>query len=91
MDRSDLVLALVERTGLTRAQATAALDTIGDVLAEAVRAGTPVRIGRLLTVSTVERAARRGRNPRTGEALAIPARPAVKITPGSLLTAAAKS
>lgn len=91
MDRSDVVLALTERTGLTRAQANAAIDALGDVLAEGVRAGTPVKLGRILTVQTVERAARRGRNPRTGEELTIPARTAVKVVPGSILTQAIDS
>ena len=91
MDRFDLVTALTDRVGLSRAQAAACLDTISDVLTEAVRERQQVKIGRLMTVSTVERAQRPGRNPRTGEPITIPARTGVKITPGSVLTGAARS
>lgn len=73
---------------LARARANAVIDTLGDVLAQGLRDGTTVKLGRIMNVQGVERAARRGRNPRTGEALAIPARKAVKITPGSVLTQA---
>lgn len=90
MDRLDLVAALMERVGLTRAQAVACLDTLTDTLADAMRNGSTVRVGRLMTVTTVERAERAGRNPRTGEAITIAARTAVKITPGSALTNAVK-
>lgn len=89
MERADLVDALVERVGLTRAQASAVLTTIDQVVVDAVKARTTVRMGRLLTVETVARAARTGRHPRTGEPLEIPAHTAVKVTPGSLLKAAA--
>lgn len=91
MDRSDVVLAVTDRTGLTRAQAGAVIDAIGDVLAQSLRDGTTVKLGRIMTVQPVERAARRGRNPRTGEPLTIPARTVVKITPGSVLSQAIRS
>lgn len=91
MDRSDVVLAVTERTGLTRAQTNAVIDALGDVLAQSLRDGATVKLGRIMTVQTVERAERRGRNPRTGEPLTIPARTAVKITPGSVLTQATGS
>ena len=90
MNRSDVVDALIERTGMTHAQVSAVLTAFGGVLTDAVAAGTTVRLSGLMTVQTAERAARVGRNPRTGEPLQIPARRAVRITAGSALTAAAR-
>jgi len=90
MNRSDVVDALIERTGMTHAQANAVLTAFGEVLTDAVAAGTTVRLSGLMTVQTADRAARVGRNPRTGEPLQIPARRAVRITAGSALTAAAR-
>jgi DNA-binding protein HU-beta len=89
MNRPDVVDALVERTGMTRAQANAMLTAFGEILADAVAARTPVRLPGLMTVQTADRAARVGRNPRTGEPVDIAARTAVRITPGAGLTAAA--
>jgi nucleoid DNA-binding protein len=56
MNRSDVVDALVTRTGLTQAQAGAMLTAFGEVLTDAVAAGTTVRLSGLMTVQTTERA-----------------------------------
>lgn len=91
MTRTDVVSSVAQRAGLTTAQGDAALTALQDVLVEALRAGEAVRIQGLLTVERAERAARTGRNPRTGEALEIPAGHVVRISAGSVLKAAVKS
>ncbi|EYR62852.1 integration host factor [Actinotalea ferrariae CF5-4] len=91
MTRTDVVSSVAQRAGLTTAQGDAALTALQDVLVEALRAGEAVRIQGLLTVERAERAARTGRNPRTGEALEIPAGHVVRVSAGSVLKAAVKS
>ncbi|WP_149203279.1 HU family DNA-binding protein [Actinotalea subterranea] len=91
LNRSDVVAGIAEHAGLTKAQADAALAGLQHVLEAALRGDTPVRIAGLLAVERSHRAARVGRNPRTGEALDIPAGTSAKITAGSALKEAAKA
>ncbi len=85
VNRTDLVAAVAERASLTKAQADAALSAIQDVMVESIAKGEAVKVTGLLSVERVDRAARTGRNPRTGEEIAIPAGYGVKITAGSAL------
>ncbi|WP_369053862.1 MULTISPECIES: HU family DNA-binding protein [Kineococcus] len=89
MNRSELVSALAEKSGVTQTDADSVLSAFGDVLIEAVGRGEDVRLPGLLTLERVERAARTGRNPRTGETLEIAASYGAKLTAGSKLKAAA--
>lgn len=90
INRSDLVALLAEKAGTSKTDADAVLSAFGDALIESVGKGEKVQIPGLLTVERVERAARTGRNPATGETLDIPAGFGVKVTPGSKLKAAVK-
>jgi len=90
ISRSDLVAALAEKSGTTKTVADSVLSSFTDVLLEAVAAGDKVSIPGILSVERVERAARTGRNPSTGETIEIPAGYGVKVSAGSKLKAAAK-
>ena len=83
MNRSELVAAIAEKAGLSKTQADAALGAFQTVLVESLEKGDGVKVTGLLSVERVERAARTGRNPRTGEEIKIPAGYGVKITAGS--------
>ena len=61
------------RTGLGKSAAAGTVDTVFDAIGEALAAGEDVRIAGFGTFTTRSRPARTGRNPRTGEALALPA------------------
>jgi DNA-binding protein HU-beta len=89
LNRSDLVSAIAAKSGLTKTDADSALSAFQDVLLEAVASGEGVKLTGLFAAERVERAARTGRNPRTGEEIAIPAGFGVKLTAGSLLKKAA--
>src|SRR5690625_1438002 len=89
INRNELVAAVAERASLTKSQADAALSALQDVLVDSVSKGEAVKITGLLSVERVSRAARTGRNPRTGEEIQIPAGYGVKITAGSTLKKAA--
>ncbi len=85
VNRTELVAAIAERANLTKVQADAALSAFQDVLVDSLGKGEPVKVTGLLSVERVERAARTGRNPRTGEEIQIAAGYGVKISAGSTL------
>ncbi len=81
MNRRDLVLAIAEKTELDRKTVDATLAAFVDVVTESVKAGDPVAITGFAKFARVDRAARMGRNPQTGEPIKIAAKSVVKITP----------
>jgi len=90
VNRSELVAAVADSAGTSKTDADAVLNALGDTLVDAVKKGEKVQIPGLLTVERVERAARTGRNPATGETLNIPAGYGVKVSAGSKLKNAVK-
>lgn len=88
MNRKDIITAVAERADVPHNHADAVLTAFADVLGESLAEGEKVQIPGFLTAETVDRAARAGRNPRTGEALQIAASTGVKLSPGSRLKAA---
>jgi len=85
LNRSELVSAIASKSGLTKTDADAALSAFQEVLIEQLGEGEAVKITGLFSAERVERKARTGRNPRTGEEIEIPAGFGVKISAGSLL------
>lgn len=88
MNRKEIASSMAQRTGASPADAERFLAAFEDIVLDAVGRGDKVQLPGLLTVERVERAARSGRNPQTGEPLHIPAGFGVKATPGSRLKAA---
>lgn len=91
VNRTELVSAVAERASLTKSQADAALSALQDVIVESVGKGETVKLTGLFSVERVERSARTGRNPRTGEEIQIPAGYGVKVSVGSALKKAASA
>ncbi|GAA4716655.1 HU family DNA-binding protein [Isoptericola chiayiensis] len=85
LNKSELASAIAAKADLTKSDAEAALNAFQEVLIESLGKGEAVKVTGLLSVERVERAARTGRNPRTGEEIQIPAGYGVKISAGSLL------
>lgn len=73
VNRTELVAQIAERADLTKAKADEALAAFQAVLVESLAKGEAVKVTGLLSVERVERAARTGRNPRTGEPMEIAA------------------
>lgn len=90
MNKKELVAAIAEQSGLTQNNANTFLDAFMRVVCEEVRQGGEVNIIGYLKFSQVERKARMAHNPKTGEAISVPATKSVKIQAGSKLKAAAK-
>jgi DNA-binding protein HU-beta len=81
MNRRELVLALAERTETDRKTADEFVTAFVDVLTETVSTGEPVSIPGFAKFARVDRPARMGRNPATGEAIRIKASRKARITP----------
>ncbi|MGZ6996843.1 MAG: HU family DNA-binding protein [Acidimicrobiia bacterium] len=81
MNHRELVAALAERTGSEKKATDAFLSAFTDVVTETVSKGEPVAISGFAKFARVERAARMGRNPATGEAIKIAASKKARITP----------
>jgi len=77
MNKSELVDALADRTGMTKADAARAVDALfstdGGILAKALKKGDRVQITGFGTFEAKSRKARTGRNPRTGATIKIAA------------------
>lgn len=85
MKKVELVEAIAEKAGLTKADATRALDATIEVIKDALAQGDKVSLAGLGTFAVSQRAAREGRNPRTGATVQIPARKSVSFKAGSAL------
>ena len=84
-NKSDLVSKIAQKSNLTKAQAEAAVNAFQDVFVEAMQSGEGLKLTGLFSAERVKRAARTGRNPRTGKALTIPAAKVVKFRAGKTL------
>lgn len=91
MTKAELVQKIHAKSGLaTKVQTEAALDAVISVLSEALKKGESVTFTGFGSFKVIERAARKGRNPRTGQEITIPKGKAVKFTPGKLLKESVK-
>ena len=86
MNKAELVNSLAERTGLTKTKSNEVVDTLVSVISETWKDGDKVTLVGFGTFTTTQRDARKGRNPKTGETLEIPAKRVAKFKPGSELT-----
>lgn len=73
MNKSELINAVAEESGLSKADAGRALDAVVSSVTTALQDGDSVALIGFGTFSVKERAARTGRNPQTGEAIQIKA------------------
>lgn len=85
MKKVELVEAVAEKAGLTKADATRAIDATFEAITGALVKGDKVPLVGFGTFAVSERAAREGRNPKTGETVHIAARKAVAFKAGSAL------
>jgi len=86
MNKSDLISAMADKAGITKSQAGEALDAFMDSTSAALTGGEKLILVGFGTFSVSERAARTGRNPRTGKEIAIAAKKVVKFKAGSGLS-----
>ncbi|MCF8169416.1 MAG: integration host factor subunit beta, partial [Rhodoferax sp.] len=87
-NRSDLIEEMAAKFGqLPRRDVELAMDTILSAMAGALTQGRHIEIRGFASFTVIQQAARRGRNPRTGESVSVPPRRTIKFKPGKELRA----
>jgi DNA-binding protein HU-beta len=79
MNKAELVSKMAEDAGLSKVQATAALVSFMDGVTKTLRSGKRVTLVGFGTFSVKRRAARKGRNPATGQTIRIKAKRVAKF------------
>lgn len=82
MNKQDLISAVADSSGLTKAEAGKAVEGVFDSITGALKKGDEVRLVGFGTFSVSKRKASTGRNPRTGETMAIKASSQPKFKAG---------
>lgn len=85
MNKTELIAKVAETTELTKKDATKAVDAVLDAIAEALKAGEKVQLIGFGNFEVRERAARKGRNPQTGEEIHIASSKVPAFKPGKAL------
>ncbi|MGD8298960.1 MAG: HU family DNA-binding protein [Desulfobacterales bacterium] len=89
MNKGDLINE-VAKVVSTKKEAQEAVDCVLSSITSAMKTGDTVALVGFGTFKVVERKARKGRNPQTGEEIDIKASKAPKFTPGKALKEAVK-
>lgn len=87
MNKTELIDAIATRSELSKAASTKALDAVIDAVVETVAKGDSVSLVGFGSFKATARAAREGKNPKTGEKIKIPATTVPKFSAGATFKA----
>ena len=73
MNKTELIAAVAEKTDLSKKDADAAVSAVLGAITDALKAGDKIQLVCFGTFEVRNRAAKQGRNPRTGETMTVPA------------------
>lgn len=90
MNKAELIDAMAEDAGISKAQAKKALDSFTDNVADTLAKGGRISLVGFGSFSVSQRSAREGRNPQTGATIQIPAKNVARFKPGAELNAKLK-
>lgn len=90
MTKAELVAKMADVAGITKGTAEKALNSFVAAVGDALASGDKITLVGFGTFDVAERAKREGRNPRTGEAITIPAGKVVRFKAGNKLKDAIK-
>ncbi len=90
MNKAELINAMAEKAGLSKADSKKALDGFISAVSEALSSGDKVSLVGFGSFSVTERAARTGINPATKQTITIPAKKVAKFKAGAELADAIK-
>lgn len=90
MTKAELIDSVAAGAKISKASAAKAVDTVTASITKSLKKGGRVTLVGFGTFSVSKRKARKGRNPRTGESIKIPAAKTPKFTPGKALKKAIK-
>jgi len=85
MNKTELIAEIASSAGLTKAEAGRVIDATTAAITASLKKGDPVTLIGFGTFKVTKRAARTGRNPRTGAELKVAARNAPAFTAGKAL------
>ncbi len=85
MNKTELISAIAERTGMTKKDAEKAVKAYEEVVTDELVAGGKIQSVGFGTFEVTERKEREGRNPKTKEKITIPASKSVKFKVGKAL------
>jgi DNA-binding protein HU-beta len=88
MNKQELISKIVKDTGISKTNATAAVDSVIDGITRSLKKGAPVTFVGFGTFKTAQRKARTARNPQTGASIKVPKRRVVRFTAGKALKTA---
>ncbi|MDE7149601.1 MAG: HU family DNA-binding protein [Bacteroidales bacterium] len=86
MNKAELIDAMAAKANLSKADSKKALDAFTATLADALKKGDRISLIGFGSFSVSKRAARKGRNPRTGKEIKIAAKKVIKFKAGAGLT-----
>ncbi|GEO77772.1 nucleoid, histone-like DNA-binding protein HU [Companilactobacillus mindensis DSM 14500] len=84
-NKAELIDSVTSKTGLTKKDATSAVDAVFETIQENLSEGNKVQLIGFGNFEVRQRAARKGRNPQTGEEIKIPASKVPAFKPGKAL------
>ena len=87
MNKTELINAIAEQSGLSKVDSKKALEAVVESITAEVKKGGKVALVGFGTFSVTQKAARKGINPRTKAVINIPAKKTVKFKPGADLAA----
>ncbi|NLB85104.1 MAG: HU family DNA-binding protein [Acholeplasmataceae bacterium] len=90
MNKTELVVLVAEKAGVTQKVANDVIGSLTDVIQETLAEGEKVVLTGFGTFEVRNRAARRGKNPRTGEYIQVPGQKSPAFRAGKLLKQAVK-
>lgn len=82
MNKAELIELLAQKTKSTKTQSETMLDATLEIIQKQVSKGHEVKLVGFGTFSRVQRKAKQGRNPKTGESVKIPATHVPRFKPG---------
>ena len=88
MNKQELIGQVADMSGLTKGDASKAVEAVFDAITGALKKGDEVRLVGFGTFKPAARSAREGKNPKTGEPLKIAATTVPKFAPGAAFKAA---
>lgn len=87
MNKLDLINKVAQKGTYTKKEAEAAVEAIFEIISKSLEKGDKVTLTGFGTFNVTKRAARKGRNPKTGQEIMIAAKKVPKFTPGKSLKA----
>ncbi|MFB5662148.1 HU family DNA-binding protein [Alteribacillus sp. HJP-4] len=85
MNKTDLINSVSEQADISKKDASKAVDAVFDSITDSLKKGDKIQLVGFGSFEVRERAARKGRNPQTGEEIKIPATKNPAFRPGKQL------